>query len=85
MKSREEYLKEIESAIIYDDDLVVGRLEEIIREICEQMIGEYEHIGLPTTQAQEQSNYNKKQRNELRKELRQRLNSLLPKEEAQHE
>lgn len=45
---------------------------EIIKAI-EKIIGEDEFVGLPTTQEQEQNNYNKKVRNTLRTDMRQAI------------
>ena len=46
---------------------------QILAWVESEIIGEDESIGLPVTQAQEQDNYNKKQRNKLRIKQRQAI------------
>lgn len=54
-------------------DQAVDQIDKLYRKEFEKMIGKNEIVGLPVTQSQEQSNYNKKQRNEFREELHQKL------------
>lgn len=44
----------------------ITALNELRKADAEAIIGEYEKVGLPTTQAQEQSNYDKRIRNAMR-------------------
>ena len=50
---------------------------DLIRAVGEELIKNDEAVGLPVTQKQEQSNYDKKQRNKLRKEQRQKLEEII--------